>query len=55
MSKFKIPAIPSKTQKCIRLNNDLIEEVEKKIEKKECTFTAFVIEAIKYALKDLEQ
>ena len=51
MSKFKIPAIPSTTPKCIRL----IEEVEKKIEKKECTFTAFVIEAIKYALKDLEQ
>ncbi len=55
MSKFKIPAIPSTTPKCIRLPNDLIEEVEKKIEKKECTFTAFVIEAIKYALKDLEQ
>lgn len=55
MSKFKIPAIPSTTPKCIRLPNDLIEEVEKKIEKRDCTFTAFVIEAIKYALNDLDQ
>lgn len=34
MSKFKIPAIPSTTPKCIRLPNDLIEEVEKKLRKK---------------------
>lgn len=55
MKKFKIPSIPPTTNKCIRFPNDLIDNVEKAIEGKNCTFTAFVIEAVKVALENLEE
>lgn len=55
MAKFKIPIVPSTTNKSIRFPNNVIEEVEKAIEGKECTFTAFVIEAVRVALKNLEE
>ena len=54
MKAFKIPQIPSTTNKCIRFPNDVIEEVEKAIEGKNCTFTAFVIEAVRVALANIE-
>ncbi len=54
MGKFKIPVIPSTTQKAIRFPNDIIEKVEDEIRGKDCTFSAFVIEAVRQALKDLE-
>lgn len=53
MKKFKIPSVPPTTNKCIRFPNDLIEEVEKAIEGKNCTFTAFVIEAVRVAIENL--
>ena len=53
MKKFKIPSVPPTTNKCIRFPNDLIEEVEKAIEGKSCTFTAFVIEAVRVAIENL--
>lgn len=53
MKKFKIPSIPSTTNKCIRFPNDVIQEVEKAIEGKDCTFTAFVVEAVRVALDNL--
>lgn len=53
MKKFKIPTVPPTTNKCIRFPNDIIAEVEKSIEGKNCTFTAFVIEAVKVALENL--
>jgi len=55
VAKFKIPIVPSTTNKSIRFPNNVIEEVEKAIEGKECTFTAFVIEAVRVALKNLEE
>ncbi len=55
MKKFKIPSIPQTTNKCIRFPNDLIEEVEKEISGKNCTFTAFVIEAVRVALENLQE
>ncbi len=55
MKKFKIPSIPPTTNKCIRFPNDLIDDVEKVIEGKNCTFTAFVIEAVKVALENLKE
>lgn len=55
MKKFKIPAVPSTTNKCIRFPNDIIENVEEAIKGKNCTFTAFVIEAVKVALENLEE
>ncbi len=55
MKKFKIPAVPPTTNKCIRFPNDIIDEVEKSIEGKQCTFTAFVVEAVRVALENLKE
>lgn len=55
MKKFKIPSIPPTTNKSIRFPNDVIENVEKAIEGTSCTFTAFVVEAVKVALENLEE
>ena len=54
MSNFKIPSIPSTTNKTIRFPNDVIENVEKAIAGKNCTFSAFVIAAVRAALEELE-
>ena len=55
MKKFQIPAIPPTTNKCIRFPNNIIDEVEQAIEGKQCTFTAFVVEAVKVALENLKE
>ena len=52
MGKFKIPSTPSTTNKTIRFPNDVIEDVENAIKGKECTFSAFVIAAVKAALEE---
>jgi hypothetical protein len=54
MGKFKLPSVPPTTNKTIRFPNDLIEDVEKAIQGKECTFSAFVIAAVRAALDDLK-
>lgn len=55
MKKFKIPSIPPTTNKCIRFPNDIIDQIEKSIEGKNCTFTAFVVEAVRVALENLAE
>ncbi len=55
MRKFKIPSVPPTTNKCIRFPNDIIEDVEKSIEGTNCTFSAFVIEAVRVALDNLKE
>ena len=55
MEKFKIPTQPSTTNKTIRFPNDVIEQVEKAIQGKQCTFSAFVIAAVKMALDNIEE
>ena len=55
MREFKIPSIPPTTNKCIRFPNDLIERVEDAIKGKSCSFSAFVIEAVRVALDNLEE
>ena len=55
MKKFKIPSIPPTTNKCIRFPNNIIEDVEKAIKGKNCTFTAFVVEAVKVALENIKE
>jgi hypothetical protein len=55
MRKFQIPKIPPTTSKSIRFPNDLIEEVEAAIRGKDCTFTAFVVEAVRVALENLRE
>lgn len=54
MKKFKIPSVPPTTNKCIRFPNDVIQEVEDVITGKDCTFTAFVVEAVRVALDNLK-
>lgn len=55
MAKFKIPATPPTSNKTIRFPNDVITEVEQAIAGKDCTFSAFVIAAVKAALEDLKE
>lgn len=55
MKTFKIPSVPPTTSKSIRFPNDLIEEVEEVIKGKNCTFTAFVIEAVRVALENVKE
>ena len=55
MGKFKIPSVPSTTNKTIRFPNDVVERVEKVIQGKECNFSAFVIAAVRAALDDIEE
>ena len=55
MKKFKIPSIPPTTNKCIRFPNDIIDNVENAIKGKNCTFTAFVVEAVRTALENIAE
>ena len=55
MKKFKIPSIPPTTNKCIRFPNYVIDDVEKVIKGKDCTFTAFVVEAVRVALENVKE
>lgn len=55
MNSFKIPIIPSTTQRSIRFPNDLIEEIENIIKGKETTFTAFVVAATRHAVEELKE
>ena len=55
MREFKIPSVPPTTSKCIRFPNDLIEQVEAQIRGQNCSFSAFVIEAVRVALENLEE
>jgi hypothetical protein len=43
------------TNKCIRFPNNLIEDVEKAMKGKDCTFSAFIIEAVRVALVNLRE
>jgi len=54
MGKFKIPTVPATTNKTIRFPNDIIQQVEEAIRGKDCTFSVFVIAAVRAALDVLE-
>ena len=55
MGKFKIPTNPPTVNKTIRFPNDVVEEVEQLIQGKDCSFSAFVIAAVRAALEDLKE
>ena len=55
MKKFRIASIPPTTNKCISFPNNVIDDVENAIRGKNCTFTAFVVEAVRVALENLEE
>ena len=55
MGKFRIPTTPPTVNKTIRFPSDVVEEVENVIQGEECTFSAFVIAAVRAALEDLRE
>ena len=55
MKKFQIPNVPPTSNKSVRFPNDLIEQVEDAIRGKDCTFSAFVVEAVRVALENLKE
>ena len=55
MKKFKIPKIPQTTNKSIRFPNDVIDEVEAALVGTDCTFSAFVVDAVRVALDNLKE
>lgn len=55
MRKFQIPVVPATTNKSIRFSNNVIEDVENAIQGIDCTFTAFVVEAVRVALDNLKE
>ena len=55
MRKFQIPKAPRTTSKSIRMPNEIIEGIEEAITGKDCTFTAFVVEACRVALENLRE
>lgn len=50
---FQIPNVPPTTNKTIRFPNDVIDDVEKAIQGQNCTFSAFVVAAVRAALESL--
>ena len=52
---FKIPRIPPTTNKGIRFPNDVIDQVEEAIRGKDCTFSAFVVAAVRAALESIAE
>lgn len=54
MGRFQIPSTPPTINKTIRFPSDVVEEVEKVIQGKNCTFSAFVIAAVRTALEDVQ-
>ena len=55
MGKFKIPENPPTINKTIRFPGDVVEGVENAIKGKDCTFSAFVIAAVRTALENLDE
>ena len=55
MGRFQIPSTPPTINKTIRFPSDVVEEVEKAIQSKNCTFSAFVIAAVRMALEDVHE
>ena len=51
---FKIHSTPATTNKSIRSANEVISYVEKLIVNKDCTFSAFVVAAVKAAIDDVK-
>lgn len=52
---FKIPKVPPTSNKSVRFPNDMLEEVEAAIRGTDCTFSAFVVAAVRAALDDLAE
>ena len=53
MKHFQIPAPVAATSKRIRFPDALIAQVEQAIQGTDCTFSSFVVAAVRSALEDL--
>lgn len=54
MKKFHIPIPSSSSTKSIRFPDDVIKDVENAIKGTDCSFSAFVVEAVRVALENLK-
>ena len=54
MGKFKIPENSPTVNKTVRFPSNLLDEVEQAIQGKDCTFSGFVIAAVRAALDELD-
>ena len=50
-----MPKPPSSSTKSIRFPNEVIQQLEEAIRGTDCTFTAFVVEAVRVALENLRE
>ena len=55
MGRFQRPSTPPTINKTIRFPSDVVEEVEQAIQGKNCTFSAFVVAAVRAALEDIRE
>lgn len=55
MGKFKIPENPPTVNKTVRFPATVVDQVERAIQGKDCTFSGFVIAAVRAALEELEK
>lgn len=55
MGRFQIPSTPPTVNKTIRFPSDVVEEVEQAIQGRNCTFSAFVIAAVRTALEEIQE
>ena len=55
MKNFKIPKPTTTTNKTIRFPDEVIDKVELVIRGTGCTFSAFVVEAVRVALENLKE
>lgn len=54
MRRFQIPSTPISTNKTIRFPNDVVDQIEETIVGRDCTFSAFVIAAVRFALDNMD-
>jgi len=55
VATFKIPSGKAAKNKTIRFSDALIAQVEEAIRETDCTFSAFVVAAVRHALAELEE
>lgn len=53
--KFKLPAVYQTTNKTVRWPNDIIEDIKELTKGTNCSFSAFVIEAVRVAIENLKE
>ena len=55
MREFRIPKQPISATKSVRFPVEMIDEVEEAIRGQDCTFSTFVVSAVRWALDNLKE